>query len=404
MPINNVQALLQTDIPDPSDFPTPQLQQFDASFRCSICGELYDAPVTLNCGHCFCSLCIREHIMKEPECPSCRKPANEGHFRINPVLEEVIAAWKLARPNILQLVREDVQRKLRPKAVANGNESSLGPRTPSRKKRKLTPVENPDDDIVFMSGPSSNKPGESSDMGSLSPPRKRNGSKKSSKRKDMEPSSDPREELLSGEPLSLVECPVCTELVNYETINSHIDSCTSKESTPKGKNRSEATGQWSKIFKSKGKSKQREGTPPDALTERLPTVSYDVLKDKPLKDKLLAHKLPISGDRKIWIVRHQRWVMMYNANLDKSEPNRKTISQLRAELKRWEEERKGRKIIIEDPVAHEAQHQDEFARLVEEARKSKLAKAAPISMPVENSLAGQHDDRIVLDSEEEDLQ
>jgi len=56
MPTNNVQALLSTNIPDPSDFPMPDLQQLDASLRCTICGELYDAPITLACGHCFCSL------------------------------------------------------------------------------------------------------------------------------------------------------------------------------------------------------------------------------------------------------------------------------------------------------------------------------------------------------------
>src|ERR1700710_1592114 len=56
MPKNNVQALLSTDIPDPSDFPRPDLRQLDASLRCTICGELYDAPITLACGHCFCSL------------------------------------------------------------------------------------------------------------------------------------------------------------------------------------------------------------------------------------------------------------------------------------------------------------------------------------------------------------
>lgn len=48
------------DVQDPSDFPphhiAPGLRQLDDALRCSICRELYDAPVMLPCGHCFCSL------------------------------------------------------------------------------------------------------------------------------------------------------------------------------------------------------------------------------------------------------------------------------------------------------------------------------------------------------------
>ena len=31
------------------------------------------------------------------ECPSCRKGANEGHLRPNPIVEEIINGWKDAR-------------------------------------------------------------------------------------------------------------------------------------------------------------------------------------------------------------------------------------------------------------------------------------------------------------------
>ncbi len=52
--------LLSTDIQDPTDFPssstTPGLRALDNALRCKICQELYEAPVLLTCGHCFCSL------------------------------------------------------------------------------------------------------------------------------------------------------------------------------------------------------------------------------------------------------------------------------------------------------------------------------------------------------------
>jgi len=50
---------LDADVPDPTDFPphstAPGLRALDGAFRCDICGELYDGPVTISCGHCFCS-------------------------------------------------------------------------------------------------------------------------------------------------------------------------------------------------------------------------------------------------------------------------------------------------------------------------------------------------------------
>lgn len=63
MPTNNVQALLAQDIQDPTDFAATELRKLDASFRCTICGEFFDAPISLACGHCFCSLVRDDDIL-----------------------------------------------------------------------------------------------------------------------------------------------------------------------------------------------------------------------------------------------------------------------------------------------------------------------------------------------------
>lgn len=56
------------EISDSTDFPdtttAPGLRTLDDALRCDICRDFYDAPVSLNCGHTFCSV-VRE-------CRSCR--------------------------------------------------------------------------------------------------------------------------------------------------------------------------------------------------------------------------------------------------------------------------------------------------------------------------------------------
>ena len=58
-----------------------ELQEIDQTFRCSICGSLFDKAVSIkDCGHTYCSVCIRSHwkavmhgIHRQPKsCPICR--------------------------------------------------------------------------------------------------------------------------------------------------------------------------------------------------------------------------------------------------------------------------------------------------------------------------------------------
>ncbi|KAG2138948.1 hypothetical protein DEU56DRAFT_801007 [Suillus clintonianus] len=387
MPTNNVQALLSTNIPDPSDFPMPDLRQLDASLRCTICGELYDAPVTLACGHCFCSLCIREHIVKESECPSCRKLTSEGQFRTNPVLEEAVSAWKTARSTILRLSREEQDRARKSREEQTPRRSKT-PLTNGMKRKRRISLESSDSDVVVVPGPSNSSQLTSSPLPSKS---------RRSRRKDMEPSSDPQEEeMMQGG--QMVNCPICNVSIVMEYINTHIDSgCQKKMSNTSGAATSDAKGQWTNLFSRKGKSRDN-GIDVDDATERIPKASYDVLKDKQIKDLLHAHNLPILGDRKMWIARHQRWVMIFNANLDKSGSNRKNTKVLRDELKTWEDGRK-RRHLVDNTAAHILNNQGEFTRLIAEARHNKARKDSTSTIVQQNS---HGDDIVVSDSEEED--
>jgi E3 ubiquitin-protein ligase RAD18 len=108
-----------TDVQDPTDFPpsstAPGLRALDSALRCNICQELYEAPVVLTCGHCFCSLvrvmatvsappyhwsslqCARNQLNAKPTCPTCWKETAVSTFRVNPAMEEAVTAWKEAR-------------------------------------------------------------------------------------------------------------------------------------------------------------------------------------------------------------------------------------------------------------------------------------------------------------------
>ncbi|BFZ11815.1 hypothetical protein BsWGS_14855 [Bradybaena similaris] len=46
----------------------------DATVQCSICTEYFVQATSLNCGHVFCNLCIKEWMHIKRQCPNCRTP------------------------------------------------------------------------------------------------------------------------------------------------------------------------------------------------------------------------------------------------------------------------------------------------------------------------------------------
>ena len=59
-----------------------------------------------------------------------------------------------------------------------------------------------------------------------------------------------------------------------------------------------------------------------------------------------------------------RWVVLYNANLDRSPHNRKTIVELKKDLKRWEEERpKKKKLVVNDVLGYQVYILHHFFRI-----------------------------------------
>eukprot|EP00884_Botryococcus_braunii_P010169 jgi/Botrbrau1/19153/Bobra.0077s0065.1 len=65
-----------------------ELKSLDDAARCSICHDIFQVPLSLPCGHSFCSGCIRGNFefqerTDRPKCPQCRKPATAQDLRPN---------------------------------------------------------------------------------------------------------------------------------------------------------------------------------------------------------------------------------------------------------------------------------------------------------------------------------
>ncbi|KII89265.1 hypothetical protein PLICRDRAFT_602087 [Plicaturopsis crispa FD-325 SS-3] len=317
---NSLSALLSADVPDPSDFPSqekaPGLRLLDSALRCKICTELLAGPVSLKCGHTFCSVCIRNHLTEKALCPVCTESASVGHLRKNPMLEEAVVAWSSARRYVLELSTRESE---------GSSEQSRSPEPTTRKKRKRAQnVPSSDEEIECIAGPSK------------LPNRTRSA-------------SEAREAEVPDAHNNLpVSCPLCARQVHFNSINAHMDSgCTplipstarpkSKTSAGASKGKTNARTEWSKIMGPSRTGSSKDQT--DLTTAApLPNVSYAVLKDKAIRDMLVDQGLPVSGDRTAWMARYSRWTTIYNANLDCAPAQRRTLPALRDELKKWEDD------------------------------------------------------------------
>lgn len=116
--------------------------------------------------------------------------------------------------------------------------------------------------------------------------------------------------------------------------------------------------------------------PPD----RLPQLSYSLLKDSALRKKLTELGIPSGGPRALLIRRHTEWVNLVNANNDSSRP--RTKHEMLHELNVWDRSQ-GRQILNApedsmgastvmrkdfDGVAWATSHDDDFQNLITKAR------------------------------------
>lgn len=167
-----------TDSTDWLQTPTPQLCQVEAALRCQICKDWYDTPMLTSCSHTFCSLCIRRCLTNDGICPVCRAPDQEVRLRRNGTVAELVDAFQVARPALMQLGKdrqtaasESSQRKSKRKfdeslsdETGNGDEPCTRQRktrsqtvaaSKSRQLEAINPVEVEDQDGEYQPGSNS---------------------------------------------------------------------------------------------------------------------------------------------------------------------------------------------------------------------------------------------------------
>ncbi len=100
------------DLSDSTDWlktPLPLLSSVDSALRCQVCKDFYTTPMITSCAHTFCSLCIRRCLNNDGRCPACRAQDQELKLRFNAAMEDLVEAFKKARPELWEFANKPVE-------------------------------------------------------------------------------------------------------------------------------------------------------------------------------------------------------------------------------------------------------------------------------------------------------
>ncbi|WFD31348.1 hypothetical protein MSPP1_002383 [Malassezia sp. CBS 17886] len=266
---------------------------------------IFRAPVALKeCGHLFCSACIRMHINQPGGsgsfCPNCRqKKAFDSELLSQPAIEAAAAHWRSARPFVAHAVG-DVDRlqaevaALRTQLDARDAEPATGA------KRAVDDGAPVDRRLRTRRGRNGGAAAASAAQGSVD-----------YRRLDAH----------------MVECPICQQTLSAATLNTHLDSSCAPPAA-------EASSARRWILGSARGDSETAPDVPDA--KRLTRPQYNLTSEKDLRKMLQGFGLSATGSRDRLRDRHRQWVNLYNANLDASPAQRESLPKLRKQLEAWE--------------------------------------------------------------------
>ncbi|KXG52689.1 Zinc finger, RING-type [Penicillium griseofulvum] len=369
------------ELPDSTDWletPLSLLAPFESSLRCQVCKDFFDNPVITSCSHTFCSLCIRRCLSAEGKCPACRSSDQELKLRRNWAVQELVDAFKLARPSVLDLARRE-------NARLSGKEEVI--ERPAQKKRKVKQVEEEELQVPEASSQGrrtrSQRSINSSAEERIVPQTVHEVIEDSQDDEEYMPGMtlitripDPSNRLAED---GLVACPICFRKMKEEAVFPHLNVHQQEEEAPKKTFTKPAS-----FGSLKGISRQSL-TLPSKQPERLPAINYSILKDNSLRKKLRDLGIPDWGQKQLLQRRHTEWMNLWNANCDSKYPKSKRI--LLQELEIWERTQGGHatapspfttsnNVMRKDFDANEwsNNHDDDFRRLIANARKKSETK------------------------------
>ncbi|KAI4721576.1 DNA repair protein rad18 [Aureobasidium sp. EXF-10727] len=368
---------------DPSDWLDTSLPPFAAlenSLRCQVCKDFFTTPMVTTCSHTFCSICIRRCLSVDGKCPACRANDQASKLRRNWALEEVVGAFKTARPVALEIATKDKREKetaptrsnKRRRTERHSGGSDLTVRTTRSQSKRTQQVDH--QPTTWDAHEEDGSDAEYTETGGTQPER----------------AQTPDD--------GLVACPICQTRMKEEVVFNHIGTpaCTS----PSQKQRHQQPPPSSTAL-----TPQPSATP-KPIPDRLAELNYSLLNDKALRKKLSELGIPTTGSKALLSRRHTEWVNLWNANVDAGAP--RTKRDLLDELRKWdrsigrEPDQFGASNQVMkkdfDAKAWSTGNKDDFARLIQQARKAKPAPQAPSQTQQEPTQDQQDTNAMQLDT------
>ncbi|KOC59538.1 E3 ubiquitin-protein ligase RAD18, partial [Habropoda laboriosa] len=270
------------------------LQHIEDLLVCGICYEFMDTSVITSCSHNYCSLCIRKYLHYKTQCPACFTETFEKDLRKNKVLDEIIAQFSQIKDKLKRCLQIQIQ-------FAQCDKIDNVSNTPKSLHQSQNAHVNKEENKIICNT--------STTKINLSPSinvQKDVCSPSTSGRPKIPlmftPKSYKRPIVTSAEDSKVVICPVCKVTVSETHINRHLDDCLKRESIK----------DIQQVVKSDRKP--------------LPKLVFTLMKEVVIKKKLKEFGLSSHGDRRAMEARLQRYIVLYNAECDKSNP--RSISEL----------------------------------------------------------------------------
>ncbi|KAK3721050.1 E3 ubiquitin-protein ligase rad18 [Vermiconidia calcicola] len=351
------------DIPDPSDWLDTPLKGFsdlENALHCDICKEFYDTPMITSCCHTFCSKCIRTCLSTNGKCPSCQTSDQANKLRNNWVLQTIVDQFLTTRPAALEVARkEKVQEEQakrpgkRKRAVLDSDDIAQAEqdgRTTRSKSRRLAASQTSEPEAVEISDSDGDE--------------------------EYAPEQQPDD--------GLIECLLgCGKRMKAEEMGAHIDRCEEE------KQQEQASRAKSRTPVNSFSSRQASA-PNTKAPERISELSYSMLTEAKLRQKLKDAGIPNWGSKQVMIKRHMEWVNLWNANCDSK--GRRGRNELFWDLDAWERTQGGRapnqnglsSTIMRkdfDGTGWATSHGQDFSRLIADAKRRKNNPATEDSRP-----------------------